>query len=206
MARSVRLIASIYIAMVAIHASAAEPIVRLPAKVINIVVEKNEQWSLGLIDGEIRFLGRWHGDQDDQELPLIPSDGARHARTALAILRDGDTLQVEVSPYKQQWSTVQAEKNHWFLTGKYAEKNPEVILTKEATKFSRWEFVRVEGAGNPEIKYYYIRNINDVGKDAWLAVEPTGVRYRWHREVRKAKLSFSDKEEFGVEDAYGDGR
>jgi hypothetical protein len=197
MARCIPFVVSVAFATELIHASAAEPIVRKPAKRIHISTATNDEWYLGLIDGDVGFLGRWRGDEDDQKLPLIPSDQGQ-PRTSFTFLWDYVTLQIRVQN-QQKAMKIQADRDQWYLTAQYGEKGPRVTFTKEQEKRSRWEFVPVEGRGDSDIMYYYIKNINDLGKNAWLGVDATGVRYRWHDEVRKAKLSFNDKQIFAVE-------
>ena len=67
---------------------------------------------------------------------------------------------------------------------KYDERGGAVELSKESTKYSRWEFIRAGGERGQEVEHYYIRNINDLGKDAWLSMNSSGTRFRWHKEVR----------------------
>ena len=92
-------------------------------------------------------------------------------------------------------------KHHlWYLSGSYDKKGGEVLLTKEPGKYSNWEFV-ASGKHSGEVTYYFIKNTNDLGKDAWLTVGPPVIRYKGSFEVMKAELSFDEKQEFGVEDA-----
>ena len=155
------------------------------------------EWLLGLIDGHIGFLGKWQGTADESALAVIPSDNGR-MREAFSFHWSGNTLQVEVSPEEQAASKIQAEKNQWYLTAKYTDNGGEVVLTKDETKYSHWKFIEAR-PHKDEIDYYYVKNTNDLGKEAWLGIESSGTRYLGHREVRKLKLSFGEKQVFGVE-------
>ena len=96
-----------------------------------------------------------------------------------------------------------------YLTADYSRNPPNVILTKEPTKDSRWGFIAA-----PTGRWqYYIKNENDRGKEAWLDMEDTGKGYSaregrvGYRDIRiyKPVLSFRDKREFSVIDRLEDG-
>jgi hypothetical protein len=157
-----------------------------------------DAWNLGMIDGNLGFLGKWQGEESQKKLPGIPHDKGM-MREAFRFLRSGDTLQIEVTPEEQDRSKIQAEKHRWYLTAKYADKDGKVTLTKEATKLSHWEFIRDKENPGVDVEHYYIKNVNDLGKDAWLGSQKEGVRYVGHQEIRKPKISFDEKQVFGIE-------
>ena len=148
---------------------------------------------LVLLDGRLGFRGTTRIEkEDDAKLPPVPTDD-RMARMSTTFLRNRDTIQIEVTKGELQRSKVQADKHHWYLTGKYTEGRAEVTLTKEPTKYSHWQFVPVEGELGT--RQFYIRNINDLGKDAWLAVAPgMGTLYQGGIELRNAELAFGRKQ------------
>jgi hypothetical protein len=200
--RSVPLIiAVVIVTVICPPTSAGDPIVRARPETIFIHVpaEKGRgEWSLGLIDGKLGFYAKRQGGEDQKNLPSIPSDKGM-MRMAFRFLKRGDTLLLEVTPDEQARSNVQAEKHHWFLTGSSPNKGGEVPLTREETKYSHWEFIRVTGDYNADYKRYYIKNADESEKNAWLGMEAKGVRYVGHVEVRKPKLSFDDKQVLAVE-------
>ena len=94
-------------------------------------------------------------------------------------------------------------KDRWYVTADYSTKPAQVVLTKKPTKYSRWSWSYVprtkNAAPGKESQDYYIRNENDLGKDAWLAVEKKGRTY--HGGIaRRAVLSFEKKTSFDVVD------
>jgi hypothetical protein len=92
-------------------------------------------------------------------------------------------------------------KDRWYVTADYSTKPPRVILTQKPTKYSRWSWDYVPRTGPPwyDSKDYYIKNENDLGKDAWLAVAKEGKTY--HGGVaRRPILSFDKKTLFDVVD------
>ncbi|HEV3417849.1 MAG TPA: hypothetical protein VG056_13570 [Pirellulales bacterium] len=160
------------------------------------VYQENQSsgWDFGLIDGKLGFLGKRKGDvgEDESQLPVIPHDDGM-MREAFRWLRDGDTLRLDLNNDDlQRQAKNQREKHHWFLTGAYTEHDAQVVLTKEKTKYSHWEFIHVKddlGADGPR---YNIKNINDLSKDAWFGMNSSGVRYKGHREIRKPCLTFGN--------------
>jgi hypothetical protein len=160
------------------------------------VYQENESsgWDFGLIDGKLGFLGKLKGDagEDESQLPVIPHDDGM-MREAFRWLRDGDTLRLDLNKDDlQRQAKSQTEKHHWYLTGAYTEHDAQVVLAKEKTKYSRWEFIHVKddlGADGPR---YNIKNINDLGKDAWFGMNSSGVRYKGRREIRKPCLTIGN--------------
>lgn len=144
-------------------------------------------WRLGMIDGKVGCYARLGGGEFDVNLPSIPADKSG-MRLAFRWMRSGDTLQIDVARAQQAEAPSQREKQHWYLTAKYSDGGAEVVLTKEATKYSHWEFLD-KTEYSLDIPKYHIRNINDLGKDAWLGIEDKGVRYTGHVEVRKPVLT-----------------
>jgi hypothetical protein len=153
-----------------------------------------------LINGNLGFVARLPGTEikDEPEMPTTPRD-KNVKREASRWLRNGDTLQIDVLPEQQAAAKAQAEKHHWFLTAKYTDKGGEVILTKDVTKYSNWQFLDENLDLGAEVPQYHIKNINDLGKDAWLGMDSKGVRYKGHVEIRKPILLFDKKQYIGVE-------
>jgi hypothetical protein len=164
--------------------------------------ERQTTWQLGMINGGLGFMGALRDVADTPEMPSIPHDKSG-TREEHRFLRKDDTLQIDVVPFQQAESKVQAEKHHWFLTAKYTDKGGEVILTKEATKYSHWKFLDEDLGFGSDFPQYHIKNLNDLGKDAWLGMELNGVRYRGHAEIRKPIVSFETKQFIGIEKPIG---
>ena len=81
---------------------------------------------LVLLDGRLGFRGTTRIEkEDDAKLPPVPTDD-RMARMSTTFLRNRDTIQIEVTKGELQRSKVQADKHHWYLTGKYTEGRAEV--------------------------------------------------------------------------------
>lgn len=91
---------------------------------------------------------------------------------------------------KRVWSKEAAAKDGWYVTADYSTSPPRVIVTKEPTKYSAWQFVRGSQAG-----FYYIKNENDLGKDAWLGLEDTGKLYS---HVQKVPVTPGASAEFNI--------
>ncbi|HEV3417848.1 MAG TPA: hypothetical protein VG056_13565 [Pirellulales bacterium] len=162
-----------------------------------------DEWRLGLIDGRLGFFGRADGSSDDGALPAVPVDNGM-IRDAYILKKEGDTLRIEIREQQRDVKN-QSEKDGWFLTGRYTDKGGDVILSKEESKYSHWRFMHVNDDLGTDVPQYQIKNINDLGKDAWLAMASKGIRYKGHEEFRQPKLSFDQKQIFAVEDAR-DGR
>jgi hypothetical protein len=96
------------------------------------------------------------------------------------------------------------EKNGWYVTADYSARPPRVILVKEPTRYSRWLFVRIETPG-PLYYHYYLKNENDLNKDAWLTVEERGKTDRGGI-AKQPILSFEKGIALGVEDEKDVGR
>jgi hypothetical protein len=172
---------------------------------IDVIFEDHPRWEIALVDGEIGFIGGWTaskpGAKDTRPTVEIPSDKGE-LRLSPGVYKNDDTLQVYVEEYIREASKTQAEKHMWYLTGDYSGKEPALKLTKKMEKYSHWEFVAVgEPTGRKDhepVQQYFIKNLNDLGKDAWLSMEKTpGVRYKNAGEFRKATLSF-DRQGFSV--------
>jgi hypothetical protein len=125
-------------------------------------------------------------------------------------IRDGEFLRVKMHPLSVNnktnvegtFSKTLLAKDGWYVTADYSTKPPRVILTEKPTKYSRWSWEYVSRNGRPpgrESNDYYIKNENDLGKDAWLAIEEEGKTY--HGGIaRKPILSFEKKTLFDVVD------
>jgi hypothetical protein len=149
---------------------------------------KHGEWHLGLINGELAFLAQLADVEDRPDMPRIPYDKGG-MREAFRWVRDGDTLQIDVRSEQRDEAKVQAEKHRWFLTAKYTGKGSEVVLTKEATKYSHWQFLDINADLGGEAPRYHVKNVNDLGKDAWLGIAAEGVRYQGQKEIRNPILS-----------------
>jgi hypothetical protein len=154
------------------------------------------------------FLGNYKARQPVNEKPSGPWPPKFHY---FQFFWDGAHLQVRPgNQHKDEWSPEERAKDGWYVTADYSVNPPRVKLTKEPTKDSRWSFLPASSPGR-----YYIRNNNDLGKDAWLNMVDTGIRYSWgpvgvgvgYRDVRvyKAVLSFHVTREFFVNDIEEDG-
>ncbi len=129
-------------------------------------------------------------------------------------VRRGDFLRVKMNPMSisvarnvnRDFSRELLRKDAWYVSADYSTKPPRVILAEKPTKYSRWSWVTVPRKDNlaHTSKDYYVKNDNDLGKDAWLAVEDEGRTYSggvYERiAARKAILSFDKKTLFGVVD------
>jgi hypothetical protein len=122
---------------------------------------------------------------------------------------DGEFLRVKMQPLsvdnktnvKGTFSGALLAKDRWYVTADYSTKPPRVVLTQQPTKYSRWSWDNVpRGNGHfRESADYYIKNENDLGKDAWLAAEKEGKTY--HGGIaRKPILSYEKKILFDVVD------
>jgi len=156
-------------------------------------------WLLGFIDDGLAFelTGREETREDDLKLPAFPiEDRMMLATYRFLYSKDNDTLQLEVGSGRGKLR----EYNLWYLTATYNDKGGDVSLSKEEVKHSKWKFVPT-GKHSGEVTYYYIRNVNDLGKSAWLTVGDVKKHYKGGIVTRKARLSFDEKQEFGIEDA-----
>jgi hypothetical protein len=116
--------------------------------------------------------------------------------------RVGKTIRVDIPEDRRGQMKKSAAKDGWFLTADYSAKPPRVVLTKEEGKYSHWLFVHIN---NPPIggndSNCFVRNENDLGKPAWLAIEKGGV-FRETRLstfiLRKPILSFDTKTKFDI--------
>lgn len=159
------------------------------------------EWLLGLIDGKLMFEGQLGNEvKDEPNMPSIPHDPSG-MRMAFRWMRNGDadTLQIHVDRDQQAEAPSQREKNDWYLTAEYTDKGAQVVLTKEATKYSHWKFVDENLDFGADVPQYHIRNINDLGKEAWLGVDSKGTRYIGRQELRKPILTSEKKFYVGVE-------
>jgi hypothetical protein len=162
-----------------------------------------DEWLLGFIDDGLAF--NLHGREvlrdDNATLPPFPvEDGQVRAAYRFSYSRDGDTLQIDIGDQRAQRTKTFAEHNHWYMTAAYDDKGGDVSLAKEEGKHSKWKFVP-SGKHSGEVTYYYIQNINDLGKIAWLTMGSPKKHYKGGFVTRKARLSFEEKQEFGIEDA-----
>lgn len=179
-------------------------------KCIDIIIDDNPRWQIALVEGEIGFIGGWTpqrpGESNTKMPARIPAD-----HISRGVYRNGDTLQAYVSTLVtwvdpnelRNVPKVQAEKHDWYLTGDYSGKQPTLKLTKKSEKYSHWEFIsagKTTGAEDHEpVTPFFIRNVNDLGKEAWLVMEDVpGVRYLNEGEFRKATLSFQGGQRFEV--------
>jgi hypothetical protein len=121
-----------------------------------------------------------------------------------------DGVHLRVRPgndHLNEWSKEETAKNGWYVTADYSTDPPRVILTKDPTTHSKWRF-----AATPRRRHYYIENVNDQGKDAWLSLEDSGKTYSWgrpdagYRTVRVYMAVLSTKpRDFFVNDIEEDG-
>jgi len=97
-----------------------------------------------------------------------------------------------------------AAKQGYYLTADYSVKPAQLALTKEPTKYSRWQFEFVTNLpkGYTYDHGYYIKNVNDVGA-AWLVIGDAGTRYA-HFIGYKFILSAEKKTVLTVHEAEGD--
>jgi hypothetical protein len=152
------------------------------------------KWRLAVANGELLFVAR---PRDD---PTEARSSSKAVQKTLALqsfnfFKDGAMIRVRNQGGK-------TEKDDWYLTGDYSTKPPHVIVTKEATKYSRWTLVQAPNTSDPEEGINrYLKNENDQGKDAWLSMEDKGVRYKggevW--EARKPTLSAEKKAPYYME-------
>jgi hypothetical protein len=165
-------------------------------------LEKVDQsvWYLQLINGDLGFWANTRGQASEPNPPSIPIDAGGYSRQNNHFVKVGAMLRVSLSPEERKRSKEQAAKDRGYLTGDYSTKLPRVILTKEPTKYSRWTFVHIDGNIHHDGEECYIKNDNDLGKDAWLSLEDKGVHYTGGEEVRRPTLSFEKKLRFFVED------
>lgn len=170
-------------------------------QVITVYLGEDRHWELALVDGEVGFYGP-AGAPAKGPLPDVPV-----AEPKIGLFRENNTLQVYVDEGRRKEFKVQKEKHLWVLTGDYSAKQPALKLTRGVEKYSRWEleFAGEKKGDEPET-YYYIRNVNDLDKDAWLAVDEKGTRFKNGTEFRKATISFKEKQEFTVLGPDADGR
>ena len=161
-------------------------------------IAQKGQWYLGLLDGRVGYYAELSDVKDAPNLPTFPSDKGG-TRVAFRWLRTGDTFRIDVTQEQREETRAQAEKHHWFLSAKYTEKSGEVVLTEEETKYSHWQFLDENLDLGAEVPQYHIKNVNDLGKDAWLGMESKGVRFKGHIEIRKPILLFEKKQYIGVE-------
>jgi hypothetical protein len=168
-------------------------------KIIRIATtDRPRWWTLVLCDGNLGFYGL-ASIPPGPNAPLIPVDNSR-PRIVVRFTRDGATLQIYIAEDERALSQVQVQEHEWFLTGDYATTPPSVILTKEPTKYSRWTFVNKSETRSSEGGRAYIKNENDLGKEAWLSVDGKGIVFRQGWEIRQPILSFDCKTEFDVTD------
>jgi hypothetical protein len=166
---------------------------------------KSLRFDIDLMDGGLLGFCRWKRvDAANRSAP--PSGPAKRAPNFYYVHYVWDGTHLRVHPGeedKREWRKEAIAKDGWYVTADYATKPPRVIVTKEPTKYSRWRFIRTEG-----YQRYYIKNENDLGKDAWLRLEATDQRFARSdaREARvyKAVLSFDKKEKFFVNDIEAD--
>lgn len=120
-------------------------------------------------------------------MPKIPAANYRVCET-YHWLREGDTLQVLVDDKQARLWNVQGEKNHWYLTADFSGDKPKLFLSKEAKKYSHWDFLDKDILVPKEITRFHLRNREGDGKPRWLGMEAKGVRYKGHIEIRKPEL------------------
>jgi len=152
---------------------------------------------LSITDGKLCFQtissNTTKPSPDTPSVPEVPD-------FSFGFVRDGSFLRVFIYADMRAKSEKLAAKHGWYLTGDYSTTPPRVILTKEATKYSRWTFINIPKKTGSDGYYAHIKNENDLGKDAWLDIGEKDVLYKARIEALKPLLSFKEKVEFYVED------
>jgi hypothetical protein len=163
-------------------------------------MDGTDRWYCYLYNSdEIVFVAEWRPVPKGKDLPRVPADsGIREV--PLKFAWGSDTLRLHVPPDDPKYVKMekQAAKKGWYLSGDYTTDPPRVILTKEATKYSHWKFV--DEKYNGDATACYLKNENDLHKDAWLLVEKKGTLYKGGVEVRRFVLSPTEKTQFALED------
>ena len=123
-----------------------------------------EDWSLSLVHDKLRFLPRGK---------VHMKESARLTAWGDFAVTDKTTIQVWFGRSLKGRPDEQKAVDGWYLTADYSADPPRVILTKEKTEDSEWEFVLPRhGVKRGEGQDYYIKNVNDDDDDEyWLSVE-----------------------------------
>jgi hypothetical protein len=163
-------------------------------------IDGTDRWYNYLFNDEIVFMARGRAVPKDKDLPRAPADSGLEEETLKFVWGEGDTLRLHVSLEEAKYLKMkkQAAKKGWYFSGDYTADPPRVILTKEATRYSHWKFVDERYDG--DVTTCYLKNENDLHKDAWLLIEKKGTLYKGGIEVRRLVLSPTEKTEFALED------
>jgi len=154
-------------------------------------------WSLCFAEGDLHFFTDGATRPPAPDAPDFPNAGGELQVTFL-FREDGTRLRFFV-PGDRLKLKDQASKQGWYLTGDYSTDPPSVILTKEPTKYSNWQFLDpVPRVGEDNGKVCYVKNENDRNKDGWLYFEGNGTVYKHSEELRKPILSHDKKVLFGL--------
>jgi hypothetical protein len=145
------------------------------------------EWRLGLIDGKLGFKATLPGAVDRPDMPRLPY-ARRQICESYRWVTNGDTLQIDVDQAQADVWKVQAEKSGWYLTADYSGGEPKVILSKDATKYSHWQFLDKEILVPKEVEQFHVKDLDDLSKPKWLGMEAKGNRYQGRIEIRKPAL------------------
>ena len=121
----------------------------------------------------------------------------------------GDTIRVFVRAGNLEAGRLNEHdaKHNYYLTGDYSTVPPQVILTKTPEKCSHWEKVPVDPSKGTVADIFFLRNKNDLGKDAWLwygnegedlITSPPGAKQPSIGWYAKPILSFDQKLAFQI--------
>ncbi len=187
--------------------------------VIGIQTEKEldrGHWTLFISDRGAIFSGPTLSLEETGPVPLIALPKSHQAYTA-RFFRDGASVRTYDKDFNPRTGKEEVGALHgWYLAGDYSTRPPRVVIVKEPTKFARWVFVGVRGYDH-EGYVGYLKNENDLSKDAWLCVANKGTvygpfpegqaaRFQYTRECRGAILSFEKKIPFFFQDVFNDGK
>lgn len=148
---------------------------------------------LCVLGGELRFVSFWVNGRSPTKPGAPPLPGY-----AMRFVRDGAHIRVLLQKDQPSRSKEVAAKDGWYVTGDYSTKPPSVILTKEPTKYSRWEFVSPRPGGRI-YQTCFLKNENDLGTDAWLSMENEGTTYQGG--IAHAPILAVEKRELSVLEA-----
>lgn len=130
--------------------------------------------------GGVPYFKFWTRSTNDPRLPVARGESSRLFEKRGELLRlYGDATPAGIAKDRLNYG--------WYLSADYSIEPPQVTLTKEPTKYSRWSYIP---AGNGR---YYVKNENDLGKDAWLTMAKDGMEMNTGGGVallRKPILSF----------------
>jgi len=132
-----------------------------------------------------------------------PRDAPVLGHKSVSFMRDGAYIRTHVVEYGQDVPKLLAERNGWYLTADYSTESPTVVLTKEPTKHSEWDFVDVKDPDLTDDEAFaaQIKNRNVSAKAVWLDMQRKGIVYQGGKVVCRPALSSDQKRSFVIRDA-----